>query len=309
MNAQILINNGTNWFEFSKSKTGQLDYMGKVEISESFDISGYEEIISSTYFSPCEYKFLCDELNNTSKIFVAPSVNISDCDIFSYLVHVGALLNAIEAKDSLLAGKLYLCRKNVFNKFPPLTKYILEDFSVEILFSLCFGIMRNVNEDTVPLIFNSAQKKLKLDLSKETLEQAYIRYFKENNAVVTLPIVGMGFYNWGKSSKILDRLTYKFIGKNILEGAEKLRKAKHIFLKNLRVAVQIEPYNEADKNAISVCIENIESKLCANPGLEKAGHLRALAAKIIREARPLQCSYSAKLMRFSDSDTVIQITI
>lgn len=26
--AQILIKNGNNWFEFSKSKTGQLDYEG-----------------------------------------------------------------------------------------------------------------------------------------------------------------------------------------------------------------------------------------------------------------------------------------
>lgn len=307
MNAQILINNGTNWFEFSKSKTGQLDYQGKVAVSESFDVSNYEEIIPSTYFSPCKYTFLCRELNQTSKIFVAPDVDISDCDIFSYLVHIGALLNAVEAKDSLLAGELYLRRKAVFEKFSPLTKYILKDFSVEILFSLCFGRMRNVDENTIPSIFNSAQKKLELDLSKETLEQAYIRYFRENKTVVTLPIVGMGFYNWGKSSKILDKLTDPL--PDILEESEKIRKAKRLFFESLKVSVQIEPYNEADKNAISVCIENVKSKLYGNQGLEKAGHLRALAAKVIRAARQAQCSYKGKLMRFFDNETVIQITI
>ena len=31
MKAQILIKCGNNWFEFSKSKTGQLDYEGKLE--------------------------------------------------------------------------------------------------------------------------------------------------------------------------------------------------------------------------------------------------------------------------------------
>lgn len=308
MNAQILINNGTNWFEFSKSKTGQLDYLGKAAASESFDICDYEEVTSSTYFSPCEYTFLCSELNQASKIFVAPNVDISDRDTFSYLVHIGALLNAVEAKDSLLAGELYLHKKAVFEKFSPLTKYILEDFSAEILFSLCFGRMKNADENTIPLIFDSAQKKLNLDLSKETLEQAYIRYFRENKTVVTLPIVGMEFYNWKKSSRVLNKLICN-LSDNILEEAEKIRKAKYLFFGSLKVAVQIEPYNEVDKNAILVCIENVESKLFGNQGLEKAGHVRALAAKVIRTARQTQCSYKGKLMRLSDDETVIQIAI
>lgn len=239
MNAQILINNGINWYEFSESRTGQLDYLGKADISGIDEVSGYEEITSSTYFSPCNYKFLCDELNNVSKVFVAPNVNISDCDIFSYLVHIGALLNAVEAKDSLLAGELYLRRKDIFERFSPLTQYILKDFSVEILFSLCFGIMGNVNENSVPLILNSALKTLKSDLLNETLEQAYIRYFNENDVTVTLPIVGMGFYKWRKSARILDRLSYKLLDCKALEGDEKIRKAKHIFLRTLRLQYRL----------------------------------------------------------------------
>lgn len=31
MNAQILIKTANDWFEFTKSKTGQLDYVGKWE--------------------------------------------------------------------------------------------------------------------------------------------------------------------------------------------------------------------------------------------------------------------------------------
>lgn len=38
---QILINCGKNWFEFSKSRTGQLDYCGKVENPLRLNIEDY----------------------------------------------------------------------------------------------------------------------------------------------------------------------------------------------------------------------------------------------------------------------------
>lgn len=89
---QILINCGKKWFEFSKSRTGQLDYCGKVENPSRLNVENYQKLASSTYFSP--------------------ETDVSDKDNFDFLLHVGVLLCAVEAKDSLLAGELYLRRKN-----------------------------------------------------------------------------------------------------------------------------------------------------------------------------------------------------
>ena len=60
---QILINCGKKWFEFSKSRKGQLDYCGKVE--------NYQKLASSAYFSPGYYVFLQDGLNCTPRIYVS----------------------------------------------------------------------------------------------------------------------------------------------------------------------------------------------------------------------------------------------
>ena len=137
MKSQILINCGKNWFEFSKSKTGQLDYVGKVDFLEPPNLKDYNKYSSSAYFSPSWYIFLSENLNFSPALYALKDIDISDADIFSYLTHIGAVINAIEAKDSLLAGELYLRRQYVFDKFAPLTQYIIKDFSVEILFSLC----------------------------------------------------------------------------------------------------------------------------------------------------------------------------
>ena len=47
MSSQILINCGSNWFEFTKSKTGQLDYIGK------------NEKINQRFTHPCHGILLC----------------------------------------------------------------------------------------------------------------------------------------------------------------------------------------------------------------------------------------------------------
>lgn len=309
MNAQILIKCGSNWFEFSKSKTGQLDYAGKWENDALPDVTGYQEIASSTYFSPSWYIYIQDNLNNNPKVYIAPDVDVSDKDTFDYLVHIGPLLSAIEAKDSLLAGELYLRRQKSFESFSQLTSYIMENLSVEILFSLCYGKMHEVAPDQIPLIFNNAKKRLNYDSSKETLEQAFIRYMKNNEVSLTLPLVGTQFYEWEPEPSVLDKLTDNLGCDTILEKAEKIRKAKHDFYAGLETVVQAEPYNQYDKNSILVCIEDIESKICGNEGLEKAGHIRALAAKVIREAKENKMSYSGKLAGLSYNSISVQLTV
>lgn len=307
--AQILIKNGNNWFEFSKSKTGQLDYEGLWNNNNLPHLDEYQEIASSTYFSPSWYIFLQDAVNNNSKVYVSPETDISDADLFAFLTHVGTLLSAIEAKDSLLAGELFLRRKEIFEAFAPLTQYIMEPLCVEILFSLAYGRANNIDAESEPLIFNIAKKKLAYDSAKETLNQAFMRYFKENPTTLTMAAVGTNFHHWTPYSEVLDNMADNLNSEDLLGAAEKIRKAKHQFFDNLETAVQAEPYNPVDKNAISVLIENIDSKITGNPGLEKAGFIRALAAKVIREAKPEKLSYNGKLVRLSDRDIVVQMTI
>lgn len=311
MNAQILIKTANDWFEFSKSKTGQLDFVGKWEKDDLPNVDGWQKIASSTYFSPCWYVFLHSGVNFNPLVYVAPDVDVSDTDVFDYLLHVGALLAAVESKDSLLAGELYLRRREVFEKFAQLTQFIMEEICVEILFSLCYGRMQNIDPESIPLIFNAAKKKLSFDSSRESLEQAIMRYFKQNSVTVTLPLVGTNFYSWEDDvePEVLSKLSDNLSREDLLGDAQKIRSAKHNFYAGLECTVQAEPYNPADKNAILCCIENIESKITGNLGLEKAGHIRALAAKIIREAKPQKMAYPAKLYSLNHRAIVVQVTV
>ena len=314
MDKQILIKTAAAWFEFSKSRTGQIDFVGKVTETLREDEllkGGYQKIASSAYFTPSCYIYLQEGENANPFVYVAGDVDVSDSDTFDFLVHIGPLLAAVDSKDSLLAGELYLRRRSVFEKFPQLTSFIMEELCVEILFSLCYGEMQNILPDTIPLLFNSAKKKLNFDSSRETLDQAFMRYLKDNAVTLTLPLVGTSFYNWEDEmcpdalGKLCDNLSCD----NLLGAAEKIRRAKHDFYKSLECTVQTEPYNPHDRNAIIVCIENPEANISGNPGLEKVGHIRALAAKIIRESKPKKMSYDGKLCTLSDSTICVKVTV
>ncbi|MBP5450841.1 MAG: hypothetical protein J6Y16_01245 [Treponema sp.] len=314
MDKQILIKTAEAWFEFSKSRTGQIDFVGKVEETLREDEllkGGYQKIASSAYFTPSYYIYLQDGENANPLVYVANDVDVSDSDTFDFLVHIGPLLAAVDSKDSLLAGELYLRRRAVFEKFPQLTSFIMEELCAEILFSLCYGKMQNVEPDSIPLLFNSAKKKLNFDSSRETLDQAFMRYLKDNSVTLTLPLVGTSFHNWEdeKCPDALEKLCDNLSCDNLLGAAEKIRRAKHDFYKSLECAVQAEPYNLHDRNAIIVNIENPSAKISGNPGLEKAGHIRALAAKIIREAKPKKMGYGGKLCSLSYNGIVVELKL
>lgn len=311
MNAQILIKTANDWFEFSKSKTGQLDFVGKWENKNLPDVDGAQKLASSTYFTPSYYVYVNSALNCNPVVYVAPDVDVSDKDIFDYLVHIGPLLAAVEAKDSLLAGELYIRRSEVFEKFSQLTQFILEPLCVEILFSLCYGRMQETDPEDLELVYDSAIEKLDYDSSRESIDQALIRYFKKNSAKITLPLVGTNFYTWQHDSVpyALGKLCNNIKPEDLSSDAEKIRKAKHDFYENLETVVQAEPYNQYDKNSILVTIENPIAKISGNPGLEKAGHIRALAAKIIRDAKPKKMNYGGMLASLSGDKIVVELEL
>lgn len=308
MNVQILVNFGKNWFEFTKSRTGQLDFAGKVD-AENVNVEGFQKLSGSTYFSPSYYIYLEDELNAAPEIFVAPETDISDTDTFDFLLHVGALLGAVEAKDSLLAGELYLRRRASFEKFSKLTEFIIEPLAAEILFALEFGGWNSLEEEQIPLLFNLAKRKIKLDSSREDLAQAFTRYFKENEKELTLPVVGNSHHPWAGESEILDSIPSNFSPSDFLSESEKFKKPKHDVFASLKMSVQAESYNPADKNAIAVMIEDIDSKLSGNSGLEKAGYIRATAAEILRDAKKEKISYGGKLVRLTGREIVVRVNV
>lgn len=231
MERQILIKTAEAWFEFSKSRTGQIDFVGKVAETlreDELREGGYQKIASSAYFTPSYYIYLQEEENANPFVYVAGDVDVSDSDTFDFLVHIGPLLAAVDSKDSLLAGELYLRRRSVFEKFPQLTSFIMEELCAEILFSLCYGEMQNVEPDSIPLLFNSAKSKLEFDSSRESLDQAFMRYFKDNAVTLPLPLVVTCYYNWKDEMcpYVLEKLCDNLSAENLLGATEKIRESK-----------------------------------------------------------------------------------
>lgn len=58
-----------------------------------------------------------------------------------------------------------------------------------------------------------------------------------------------------------------------------------------------------------LCRKSIDAKIAGNPGLEKAGYVRAAAAKIIRAAKPEKMSFKAQLMRIDCRNVVLKIEL
>ena len=306
---QILINGGKNWFEFSKSRTGQLDYVGKVADGVDVNVADYQKIESSAYFSLEQYLYVQDELNYSPVLFVSSETDISDKDSYEFLLHVGALLCAVEAKNSFLAGMLYWRRRKSFAKCERLAQFIMRPLAAEILFSLVYGQFNTISEEDVPLVFDEAKKSLDFNPAKETLEQAFVRYFKAEKRVFTLPVVGTNHHHWSPRSEMFENLSQNITPHAFETQVKNIYEAKRNSYANLSVAVQAEPYNPADKDAIAVMIENIDAKLAGNSIHEKAGYIRAMAAHIIRAAKPETMAFSARLVQLSEREIVVEIEV
>lgn len=313
MNYQIVISGEKRKYGFSVSKTGQLDYVGPLE-EKDVNTDGWEQLESSTYFTPAGNVYLQEGLRKNPVIHVAPGIRISDKDLYAYILHAGALLCAVDAGDSLLAGELYLRRRSCFDSFGQITGFIIEDLSVEILFSLCFGKLDNPEPDAVPLIYETAVRKMRMDSSEESLEQALIRYFRETGEgycaggrKLTLQVVGIEHYTWEPEPYELTKLIKGIAGEGFLAKGEKFREEKIRLYEGLKVSVQAEPYNPADKHAVSVSIDSIPALLTGNPGLVKAGYIRAAAAGILRKAFRDRMKYCSSLARITPQDTIISL--
>lgn len=75
-----------------------LDYVGKWENKNLPNIGGWQKLTSTTYYTPSVYFYINKKFSFCPLVYVAPDVDISDIDTFAYLVHIGAILQAVEEK-------------------------------------------------------------------------------------------------------------------------------------------------------------------------------------------------------------------
>ena len=302
------------YWGFSVSRTGQLDFEGKITTPKAGELAKMQMIEPSGYFSPSWYTYLPETMQAKITVFVKNSMKLEDSDLFSYISHIGALLLAVETRDTLLAAELFDRRNYVFMKFYPITAYILEDIAPEMLFVWQFGRFSDDfnpypknsekaynNPVTTEQLFKLAEKKLSGGKAKETLEEMFVRYFEKQKKIdLTIGIVGANYRNWDSGIGYLDSILADHIGEDLLNGTTKVRDTKQRIYDNLKASVQAEPYNNYDRNAIAVSLEDIESVAAGNPCMKKAGYIRATGAAILRSAFPATMSFSATLARIGN---------
>ena len=305
------------YWGFNRTRTGQLDFCGKLAGITESALDAMQVLDGSSYFSSVWYTYADEALCRDIRTYLKNDFEIADADTFAFLTHVGALLLAVESGDSLLAAELLARRTALFMQFPKLTLFIVKPIAAEALFAWLYGRTNSTVDafsalytsnallgagktDTGFLLYCAAKDVLKPDVQNETPEQMFIRYFKNHDTAFTIGLVGTNFYGWNDGSGFLDDALSDKIGEDILSGTQKVRDAKKKLYASLRVSVQAEPYNPHDANAISVSIENVYAKACGNAGLQRAGYIRATGAAILRAAKPNAFRFNARLARIGN---------
>ncbi|QTQ15355.1 hypothetical protein [Treponema parvum] len=305
------------YWGFNLTRTGQLDFCGKIEGIEEGTLEAMQTLDGSPYFSSAWYTYMDEALCRDIRVYLKNDFEIADADMFAFLTHVGALLLAVEGGDSLLAAELLARRTALFMNFPQLTLFIVKPVAAEALFAWIYGrthsdaaafaalykknaMLGAGKTDTGFLLYCAAKEVLKPDVANETPEQMFIRYFKNHNTAFTIGIVGTNFYGWNDGSDFLDDALSQKIGDDILNGTQKVRDAKKKLYASLRVSVQAEPYNPHDANAVSVSAEDVCEKARGDTGLQRAGYIRATGAAILRAAKPNTFRFNARLARIGD---------
>lgn len=301
-------------YAFTRSETGIMDYAGTATPSAD-ELSQMQCVEGSAYFTPSWYTYLPKELQAEITVFIPAAIKDLDANQYSFLLHVGALLLAVQERDSLLTAELLHRRSMVFASFTPILLHILKPVAAEALFAWVYGNFsgngnfKNIyavdapistgETDTAAILFAAARDALEPVPHKESPEEMFIRYFGEGTRRFdfTIGIVGTANHPWvdgvEKFGVISDAAVSFHFGD---DPAAAGKKHQEIFA-SLKTKVQAEPYNPHDHNAISVGIDNLEAVLKGVPSKSKAGYLRATGAAILRKARPNLYCYDSSLWR------------
>ncbi len=300
---------------FSRSETGILDYAGTAT-PQTAELSQMQNVEGSAYFTPSWYTFLPTNLQAEISVFLPASIENLDANQYSFLLHVGALLLAVQEKDGLLAAELLHRRSMVFANFTPILLHILKPVAAEALFAFVYGGFRGESNfqriyannapistgetDAAAILFAAARDTLKPDSERESAEAMFIRYFSENadrHFDFTMGIVGASNHPWLAGIDKFKDLSNSAAGFHFASAPDAVGQKYQDVFASLKTKVQAEHYNPHDHNAISVSIEDLTAVIKGFRSKAKAGYLRANGAAILRKARPNLYGYESSLWR------------
>lgn len=311
----------TSIFAFTRSETGILDYAGDVSkeyeggVCKTYnDPKKMQRIESSLYFSPTWYTYLHKDFAANISVFIPKNIQNLDTNQYSFLVHIGAILLAIQEKDSLLVAELINRRSSVFGEFLPIMLHILKPIAAEALFAWVYGSFKGAGKfeqmyaseepiktgetDTAAILFAAAKDALKPNPDKETPEKMFTRFFSQGFPFeFTIGLVGANNHPWVESLDKFNQMTNDSLAHGFATDQFATGIKRQEFFEKLSAYVQVESYNPHDTNAISVSFDDPMALLNGFPGKSKAGYIRATGAAILRKARPNLFAYKASLVR------------
>ena len=313
-------------YAFTRSETGIMDYAGTATPSAD-ELSQMQCVEGSAYFTPSWYTYLPKELQAEITVFIPAAIKDLDANQYSFLLHVGALLLAVQERDSLLTAELLHRRSMVFASFTPILLHILKPVAAEALFAWVYGNFsgngnfKNIyavdapistgETDTAAILFAAARDALEPVPHKESPEEMFIRYFGESTRhfEFTIGIVGATSHPWVDGVEKFGVLSDAAVSFHFGDDPAAAGKKHQEIFASLKAKVQAEPYNPHDHNAISVSIDDLEAVLKGIPSKSKAGYLRATGAAILRKARPNLFSYGASLWRIGGNPDYFENSI
>ncbi|WP_407445170.1 hypothetical protein [Fibrobacter sp.] len=325
-------------YKFTRSATGMFDYEGDVtadffsdgnpkDAGRSYsDSKTMQRVDSSLYFSPSWYTYLHRDFAAEISVYIPQNIKDLDANQYSFLVHIGAILLAIHERDTLLVAELLHRRASVFAEFMPLMMHILKPVAAEALFAWVYGSFNGVGKflqvyasetpiksgetDTAAILFAAAKDSLKPEPAKESPEQMFVRFFKQEIPFdFTIGLVGANNHPWVDSLDELERICSRASAHDFSFDRSNVGFKRQDLFENLKTNVQVESYNPHDPNAIGVSIDNPISMLKGFPGKSKAGYIRATGAAILRKARPDKFGYEASLRRVGGNPSWVENAI
>ena len=311
-------------YGFSRSATGILDFVDGASAKDE-ELSQMQCVDGSAYFTPSWYMFLPKDLQATINVYLPSDVKNLDVGQYSFLLHVGALLLAVDERDGLLVAELLRRRVTVFSSFLPLVLHLIKPVAAEALFAYVYGGFRGDSNfsqiykanvpiatgetDVSAILLEAAKDVLKPNPEKESPEEMFIRYFREKESFdFTIGLVGATNHSWIAGIEKYESVVKAATAFRFFDDAAVGAKSQEFF-ESLSTKVQAEPYNPHDHNAISVSIDDLGAKLKGLVSKSKAGYLRATGAAILRKARPNTFAYDSKLWRLGADPSFFENSI
>ncbi|WP_173467254.1 hypothetical protein [Fibrobacter succinogenes] len=311
-------------YGFSRSATGILDFVDGASAKDE-ELSQMQCVDGSAYFTPSWYMFLPKDLQATINVYLPSDVKNLDVGQYSFLLHVGALLLAVDERDGLLVAELLRRRVTVFSSFLPLVLHLIKPVAAEALFAYVYGGFRGDSNfsqiykanvpiatgetDVSAILLEAAKDALKPNPEKESPEEVFIRYFREKESFdFTIGLVGATNHPWIAGIEKYESVVKAATAFRFFDDAAVGAKSQEFF-ESLATKVQAEPYNPHDHNAISVSIDDLGAKLKGLVSKSKAGYLRTTGAAILRKARPNMFAYDSKLWRLGADPSFFENSI